>query len=83
MVMRAQETLKTELQLKRYNYRKICIIIKENKRTISFIYFIWETDVKDIWKKYAELWLTHIKLLFTKAKQNLVQILFDYLCTIY
>jgi hypothetical protein len=37
-VTRAQETQKTEVRLKRNNYQKI-YIIKENKETISFIYF--------------------------------------------
>jgi len=36
-VTRTQETQKTELRLKRYNYRKICVI-KETKE-LYFIYF--------------------------------------------
>ena len=39
MVTLAQEMGKTELRLGRNNYRKIYIVI-ENERTISLIYFI-------------------------------------------
>jgi hypothetical protein len=46
MVMRTQETRKIELHLKRNNYQKV-YVIKENKETISFIYFNWKTNVKD------------------------------------
>jgi hypothetical protein len=52
MVTRTQEIWKTELRLKRNNYRKV-YIIKENQETISFIYFNWKTNVKDIEKKYS------------------------------
>ena len=38
MVTRMQETQKTELRLKRGNYRKICIIIEQKNYEVHLFY---------------------------------------------
>jgi hypothetical protein len=39
MIARAQETPKKELQLKRYNYRKICIIKEIENYMLDLFYY--------------------------------------------